>query len=382
MQRTVLFVHYGDNWIRGTEEALLRLIERLDPLEFRPVVLCNQALLAERISRIPGARAELIRIPEIMIDAGHWRLELLAWRRAIGRIHAAALRWGADLLFASNGRPCQSGLYAARRARIPLVAHVHSDYSLRYLALYRLHRASRVVFGSEAVKSAAERRIRFRGESHVVRYGVDTRRFRPADQREGSLRACLGIPPASPVIGQVSSLIPRKGIDVLIEAFARIRRERPDAHLVVVGSGPGEEVLRDRVRRRDLDGAVHFPGAVDGADAYYRHVFDIHVLASRLEALPLSLVEAAACGLPQVATRVGGVPEIVLDRRTGFLVEPDDPADLAARLSMLLSQPELRSKLGGNARRHVLDGFTIERYADGMVEVMRGAIDERTARAA
>ena len=381
MQRNILFVHYGDNWIRGTEEALLRLLERLEP-EFRPVVLCNQALLADRVSQIPGAHAELMRIPEIMIDAGRWRLEVLAWRRAIGRIHATALRCGAHLLFASNGRPCQSGLYAARRARIPIVVHVHSDYSLRHLALYRVHRASRVVFGSEAVRAAAEDRIRFRGECHVVRYGVDTERFRPAERREEDLRARLGIPPGSPVVGQVSSLIPRKGADVLLEAFARTRCEHPDAHLVVVGSGPGEDALREQVRRLGLGGAVHLPGPVDGADDYYRHIFDIHVLASRLEALPLSLVEAAACALPQVATRVGGVGEIVLDRRTGFLVEPDDPVALAGRLSMLLAAPGLRSKLGENARRHVLAGFTIESYARGVQEVMCGAIGSGAARAA
>ncbi len=151
------------------------------------------------------------------------------------------------------------------------------------------------------------------------------------------------------MIGQVASLIARKGADVLLEAFARLVQRRPATHLVLVGGGADERELRALAERLRISDRVTFTGPADGADAFYQHVFDIHVLASRGEGLPLAALEAAACGLPQVGANVAGIPEIVLDGRTGLLFAPEDVEALAERLDWLarLARAAPRARTGG-----------------------------------
>jgi glycosyltransferase involved in cell wall biosynthesis len=371
----VLFVHYGQSWIRGSENALALLLARLDRNRFRPRLLCNQAVFAQEVARRADVETTLMPIPEIMIDRAHRRLEIPGWLRAVRRLRREIRQHEAELLYSNSGLPSQAGHYAARSCGIPLVAHVHCLYDRRYLHLYRLTRASHLIFGGEALQRENLRKAHFAGSSSIVRYGVDCERFRPAVRRKDDLRAALGIAPDSVVIGQVASLIARKGGDVLLEAFARLSQRRPATHLVLVGGGAEEREFRALAERLGISDRVTFSGPADGADAFYQHVFDIHVLASRGEGLPLAALEAAACGLPQVGANVAGIPEIVRDGRTGLLFASEDVEALAERLDWLAGSPALRRELGQSARRLVQDRFSLDAYVRGIEDVLERTIE-------
>jgi glycosyltransferase involved in cell wall biosynthesis len=151
-----------------------------------------------------------------------------------------------------------------------------------------------------------------------------------------------------------------KGVYELLEAFGDVARLRPAARLVVAGSGEIEK-LRYKACERDLYEAIETPGWVGPTDkAALLQRASVFVLPSHFEALPMALLEAMAAGVPVIATRVGGIPDVVSDGRDGLLVEPRDPAALSAAIGALLDDPGERARLGRAARRRVSESFSVE----------------------
>lgn len=198
---------------------------------------------------------------------------------------------------------------------------------------------------------------------HHIPHGVDTTRFRPAEAGErASLREKLGLPAAATVVSCVGRLLRGKGLETLVDAFART--DRGDAHLVLVGSGEGqilsvESELRSRVRERGLAGRVSFPGRVDRVEDYLR-ASDLFAFPSVFEALGIALLEASACGLPAVASRTGGIVDVVEDGVSGLLVPPGDTEALAAALTKLLGASRIREEMGRRSRQVAVGRFELE----------------------
>jgi glycosyltransferase involved in cell wall biosynthesis len=195
----------------------------------------------------------------------------------------------------------------------------------------------------------------------LIHHGVDTERFRPAGPRErDALRRSLGLPRGVLAIF-TGRLLRGKGLETLLEAFGAVAAARPDPHLVLVGSGEGqalsvEEDLRAEVRARGLEERVVFAGRQDAVESYLRAA-DMFVFPSVFEALGISLVEAAACGLPAVASRTGGIVDVVEDGRSGLLVAPGRASELASALASLESDASRREAMGDRARDVALARF-------------------------
>jgi glycosyltransferase involved in cell wall biosynthesis len=196
----------------------------------------------------------------------------------------------------------------------------------------------------------------------------------PAARAHG--RSLLGLHDADPVLGTVGNFTPKKDHAGLFDAFARVLARFPAARLVLVGSGPLERELRQRVHRDGLDGHVTFTGIRDDV-AQLLPAFDVFVLSSRHEGLSLALLEAMAAGVPCVATRVGGVPEALGDGRAGVLVPFGDSSALAEELARLLDAPELRRSLGAAGRSHALAAFGIERAVRRTGEIYAAVLASR-----
>jgi glycosyltransferase involved in cell wall biosynthesis len=187
---------------------------------------------------------------------------------------------------------------------------------------------------------------------HVVQNGIDLRpRGSPRPTRtDGPL-----------VLGTGASLEYQKGIDILLAACARLDGK---PRIEIFGDGSWRGRLEAQAAELDLD--ARFAGHVD--DLRERiHELDIFVLPSRAENFPLAALEAMAATLPVVATRVGGVPELVVDGETGILVEPDDPPALAAAIAGLASDPARRAALGDAGRRRASAMFDADRMAARML---------------
>jgi glycosyltransferase involved in cell wall biosynthesis len=157
-----------------------------------------------------------------------------------------------------------------------------------------------------------------------------------------------------------------KGLDVLIDAMARVRAALPRAVCLLAGDGPMRAALESRVHARGLAEAVRFLGMRDDVLALLS-ASDLFVQPSLVDALPTSVMEAMVAGLPVVATRTGGIPEMIEDGRTGVLVAPGDPVALTGAISGLLRDPERAHRLGANARQDALDRFHPARSADRLI---------------
>jgi phosphatidylinositol alpha-1,6-mannosyltransferase len=204
------------------------------------------------------------------------------------------------------------------------------------------------------------------GDVVIVPPGVDLDRFRPLDESERlAARVRLGLPPVGPLVVCASRLVPRKGMDVLIEAATRLIPHHPDLTIAIAGAG------RDRSRLRVLAGRhavpVHFLGRVDDADlAALDAAADVFAMICRdrwggleQEGFGIVFLEAAACGVPQVAGASGGADEAVEDGVTGLVVRrPRDADEVAIALATLLDDTDLRDRMGTAARQRAAEQFS------------------------
>ena len=191
----------------------------------------------------------------------------------------------------------------------------------------------------------------------VIACGVDTTRFRPN-----------GCPQEPPTIVCVARLKPVKNLGVLLQACAHLLERGVEFRCVIVGDGPCRGELLAERRRLGLDQVVTFGGAASQRDvlAWWQRARSA-VLTSSSEGMPVCLMEAAACGVPAVATAVGGVPELIEDGHTGLLVPPGDARAVAEALERLLRDPALAARLGAAARRRAEQRFSVVRQVDRLV---------------
>jgi len=175
-----------------------------------------------------------------------------------------------------------------------------------------------------------------------------------------------------PYILYVGMLVPSKGVEVLIRAFDRIRQERPDVRLVLIGSGHAEGQFRSLAQTLGLERAVHFmPPMTQPELASWMQASACLVLPSLSEGLGRVVVEAMASGRPVVGTRVGGVPELIVDGATGFLVPPGDAEALADRVLRLLKDPLRADAMGARGRERSHSLFSTEGYFAAYAELIR-----------
>jgi glycosyltransferase involved in cell wall biosynthesis len=178
------------------------------------------------------------------------------------------------------------------------------------------------------------------------------------------------------VLLAVCRLVPQKGIDVALEAFASVRERHRDARLVVLGAGPLRAELVDLAGRLCVADAVSFPGRV-GDVAWWLRRASVLVHPARWEGFGLALLEAMLCARPIVASSVSSIPEIVVDGETGVLVPPDDAPALAAALQALLDEPARASALGAAGEARARREFSVARMTERTLAVYEEALSSR-----
>jgi glycosyltransferase involved in cell wall biosynthesis len=318
--------------IGGAELILGRLMSELDPNIEAVATGIDHGVVDWLASQRPGTTGKVMPPVFGKRDAAEFA----------GNVRSVAgLR--ADIFHANLSGPaaCQYALAAASLVpRVRTVAVEHLPYPLTGRLQLLL-------------KQITSRRL----SAHVaVGHEVARQIERYAHLRPGSVRAIhngvadldlvpLPRPFTGPTVGTIGRLDRQKGIDVLLHSLAEI----PGAGLVVVGDGPERASLERLARELGISDRVCFQGWQKDAR---RHLttFDVFALASRFEGFPLVIVEAMLAGLPVVATSVGSVSEAVLDHHTGLLVGSGDVAALTAALGSLLSDPELRLRMGAEGR--------------------------------
>ena len=355
----VLHVFSGDLWA-GAEVmicTLLRALSRKPGLAVAALAL-NEGVLTERLrgagiettvvpeasTTLPGIlRAASALVRSIRPDVVHthrYKENLVGWvaTRVSRREH---------LVSTVHGLP-ETPVGGFRR-RVVERLRARVDYGL-------LDRAfARVVAVSEDV------RRRLVGEGlcrpdriEVIRNGIDV----PEPRVDSPAREAGG-----PHIGTVGRLVPVKGFDLFVEVAARLRQRQPSARFTILGDGPLREAVSRRARELGLGEAFAILPAREDPMPFYRSL-DLYLSTSRHEGLPLSILEAMACGVPVVAPRVGGLPEIIREGSDGLLVDGRDPDPFVDACSRLIDDRRFAAAVAAEGRRRVETEFSSERMAE------------------
>lgn len=353
----------GNAIVGGMESWVLRLVQRLPAERFEFTALCPfESAVTEQL-RAHGVHVEVAPMPEHLPWTTLQTACALVAERRIELLHAHLPQ--AHLL---------AGLAGTLTQR-PVLTTIHArQLTTLDLEVHRLARSHVSVVARQSYFHALGLGVE-PGLLSVEPNGVDTAHFRPRERADGEpLRARLGLGPDVPLIGFVGRLSAEKAPDVFVRAAMMLKTICPDAHAVLIGEGPMHAELVALVQRCGLEGQVHLAGVCHDMPALYGEL-DVIVSCSHTEAMPLVLLEAMACGLPAVATRVGGVPDIVEQGGSGWLVAPGDFDDIGQCCARLLSNAAQHRCMSERARERAVQRLDL---APSVVRV--GELLDRLAR--
>jgi len=202
----------------------------------------------------------------------------------------------------------------------------------------------------------------------VIQNSVDPEHFSAPRSQIPYLRRQMGIAPEEFVILYAGRLAPAKGPDILLQAISLLPANFGPIKVLIAGEGPLEKTLRDQAATSSVDGRVDFLGLRKDI-AHLLNLADLVVLPSRWEGLPMILLEAMAARRPVIATRVGGIPEVIQDGINGLLVDPEDPQALARTIVIALESPDLRRRLEVGARQTICTEYSVRHAVQSLFEI-------------
>jgi glycosyltransferase involved in cell wall biosynthesis len=340
--------------VGGAEEMVLNLVRHLPP-RFAPMVACihEAGPIGEEIRRTGVPFAVLGLTPGLSRP-----LDVL-------RLRDALQSWGPTIVHTFLLTGSLYGRFTAMMAGVPIVIGTEVNIYEKKQPLHaRLERwlmkgTDAVVASAESVKAHYTAQVGADPDKVEVIYNaVDWAQLQPTMTRD-ALRASIGVPADAPLAGIIARLTEQKAHRVLFDAMAAPALSA--LHLLVVGDGELRDDLRSRAELLGIAPRVHFLGARRDLGNILGAI-DIFTMPSYWEGLPLSMVLAMGAGLPIVASRVAGIPEVVKHGISGLLVDAGDSHQLVRSLSTLVRDSHLRSRLGASAKAFVLPRFGIDGY--------------------
>src|SRR6266498_299444 len=309
---------------------------------------------------------EVLRIDELGREISPLR-DLLATLRLARLIR----RERPDILHTHTAKAGTVGRVAALlagRHSPPIVVHTFHGHVLRgYFGPVRSlagHTTALIAVSPQVRDDLVALRVAPPERFVVIRLGIELgERVAGAGDGRVESRRYLGIPPDRFAVGWIGRMTAVKRTDDVLVAFKRLREDGVEAVLCMVGDGPDRPQLEQRAHELGIVRDTLFLGYQEDVAQFYA-AFDALVLPSSIEGTPVSAIEALAAGRPVVATRVGGVPDVVEEGEDGFLVEPGATEELAERLAQLAADPELRERMGRAGRDRVLPRYAVPRLVD------------------
>lgn len=265
------------------------------------------------------------------------------------------------------------GRIAAKIARVPIIVHFSHGWPYEFTLIPKPARTGFLMMEKVAAKmtdqfitcdyalleSGIRHNLGTRDQFVVIRSGMDLDRFLTVNQNQSALRQSLGIPPGVPVVGTVMIFEAKKKPELIVEIAPRLLEAAPDTHFLLVGDGEMMNPIKTRIAELGLQDRFILTGLREDVPELMA-IMDIFVHPAWFDVLPRAIVQALATGTPVVATRVGGIPEVITDGENGFLVTPRDLDALASPVIQLLQDPQLRATMGRNARESSSAAFTVD----------------------
>lgn len=371
-----LVEHLGSN-SGGAERMARELTASIDGSRFRRTLCVTRLAEEERTSSEVMLIEELeARGVQFLYLGRRSTLQLGAWRPLVNFLRRENVRILHGHMFGSNVWAATLG----PAARVPvIIAHEHG-WSYEGQPLRRFLDRELIARSCDAIIASSE----LARERMIAVEGIDPERTNLVYIRNGIVkprptgrgtRAEFGLSEATPLVLAVARLDPYKALHVLIDAAARLSPEFPDVRILIAGEGPDRRRLAGLIADRQLQDVVTLLGSRSDVPDLIA-ACDVATLSSYSETTPLAIMEYMALGKPVVATRVGGIPDLIEDGVNGLLVEPHDPDALAEGIASLLRDPERARILGRRGRERQVRDFSIDAVAR-RVESLYDALLER-----
>ncbi|MEO0603229.1 MAG: N-acetyl-alpha-D-glucosaminyl L-malate synthase BshA [Myxococcota bacterium] len=330
-----------------------RLGSDLDNVFFHQVTAANYPVFPH----VPYTLALASMLSSVAIHHG---LDLIHAHYALP--HAAAAWMAREALRSGNGsRSASAGLKIVTTLHGTDVTLIGQDDAYRPIIRHSLLQCDAVTTPSVSLRDDTHASLGLTPEQRpieVIPNFVDGDVYRPREDDDRPRLCALFGEGRPPVIVHVSNFRPVKQVGQLVEVFAKVLA-RTDARLLLIGDGPERRPVEARLRELGLWDRARFIGSQSHPETLVRESA-VFVLPSRTESFGLAALEAQACGVPVVAYDVGGLPEVVIDGETGFLVPLDDVDAMADRVVTVLSDPDRQKRLGAAARARALDAFRLD----------------------
>lgn len=356
--------------VGGAETLLVNLMRQLDRSQILPELCC-----LKEMGPLGEVAANEVTVHSGLIRNKYDHRILARLRKLIGeqRIDAVVTVGAGDKMFWGRLAAWMEGVPVILSAlhstgwpdcvgRLNRMLTPMTDGFIAVAARHRQHLIEREHFPEEKVS--------------VIPNGVDTYRFRSLPDSGLAIRNKLRIPPAAPVCGIVAALRPEKNHTLFLRAAALTAKQRPDAHFIIVGDGPERAKLERVASEAGVTSNTHFVGSRSDIPQVLS-AFDVFALTSHNEANPVSILEAMACEIPVVSTRVGSVAESVADGGTGYLVEPGDANALAHHWLALFSDRTLARSFGSAGRAAVETNWSLDRMVTGYARLICETYDRK-----
>jgi len=309
--------------------------------------------------------------------------------KAVAKLYTLIRRQRPHIVHTHTAKAGFVGRLAAYLAGVPIIVHTYhghvlhgyygtgKSWMLRKMEQTLARITDRLVTVSDQVKQElAAFGVAKPEQISVIPLGFDLEPFLNSHHERGRFRKELALSNASRLVGIVGRIFPIKNHCLFLDAAARIAAQEPSARFVIVGDGVLRSALEQQAKELGVADRVVFTGWRRDLPRIYADL-DALVVSSDNEGTPVSAIEAMACGSPVVATRVGGLPDLIIDGATGCLVPPRDADALASAVVNLIQSPEAARELGRNAREAVRKRFAVTRLIDDMDQLYSQLLEQK-----
>ena len=380
----VLYVHFGDNWLRGSEIVLLDVMSSAQQQGYQPVLWCNSQVLADQAVLL-GIEA----VYQPMVCLGYWlepRWQVGTFINQLLMTSKLIKKHNIALVHCNNGAPCQWLSVVCKWLKVPLVLHLHARYQYFDRLALVFAGADHTVGVSQSVTQVFSRTEPNQQAMSVVYNGIKQQRAR--SNHPTDLRALVGANKDDTVLLFVGSLIARKGVSTLIAAIAQLSNQPPSSQsfsgptsssqsfsgpasssqascerkikLAIVGEGEEKLRLQMQVESLGLTEHVYFLGEQQDVAALYCGNADGFVSVPNEEVFGLTLAEASLASLPVITTDVPGINEIYQNNVNARIVPADSADALAAAIGELQRHPKRFKRFATQAQKHIAQSFSCQ----------------------
>lgn len=370
---SILYVHYGENWIRGSEIVLLDLLKFAKGYGYYPVLWCNNQILATK-----AAELGIEVILETFVCLGYWtkpKWDFLKFCKLLIKAKRLILQYKISLVHCNNGAPCQWMAPICKLTSTPILLHLHAKYLYRDRLTLFFHSVDNIIGVSQSVIESFKKKEFTHQQVSVIYNGIEPERALSLYPR--NIRAELSASDSDFIILYIGSLIHRKSVHKILHALNSLKND--EIKLAIFGSGSEKKNLLKLVKELDLQNNVKFFLPTDNVASLYSSDVDCFISVPLEEVFGLTLAEASIARLPIITSNVAGINEIYSNNENALLVNPENSEELVSAIKSLINSPGLRNRLARNAHTHIMENYSLQKQFIAFIHAYQSLLTKKVS---